>query len=268
MKIYDIKKFINNFANEKYAYEWDNTGLQIGDENKNINKILVALDVTTQTVEEAIKNRCDLILSHHPFMFNPINKIDTSTPKGLLIEKIIKNDISVYSAHTNMDISLKGLNYYMAWKLGLKKIKPLDKTDEEIIDGKALPVGLGAYGSYDSPMKMDEFLSLVKNVYGTNVLKVSENYNQFDTVKEIALCTGGGIDLLNKVKERELKVYITSDGKYHNVQEYYDNGILLIQIGHYDAEICFVDLMSSYLTKEFKDISIIKSKQSNVEEYI
>ena len=61
MKIYDIKKFINTFANEKYAYEWDNTGLQIGNENKSINKILVALDVTTETVEEAIKNRCDLI---------------------------------------------------------------------------------------------------------------------------------------------------------------------------------------------------------------
>lgn len=129
-----LKSFVKKIE-KKYplnlAYDWDNVGLLVGDNDQEINKIMVCLEANEKVINEAIENDIDLIITHHPFIFSKIKKVTTSDLKGNLIHKLIKNNISIYSMHTNFDIAFDGLNDYFAEMLELDNIKILDKTNSE-----------------------------------------------------------------------------------------------------------------------------------------
>jgi dinuclear metal center YbgI/SA1388 family protein len=112
------------------AVEGDKVGLQIGTLNKPIKKVMVVLDLLETVVDEAINNSVDLIIAHHPVIYRPIKSIHTDRPYGRIVEKLIKHDIAVYAAHTNLDIAKGGVNDLMAQKLGLEKIDVLAPTSE------------------------------------------------------------------------------------------------------------------------------------------
>jgi dinuclear metal center YbgI/SA1388 family protein len=118
-------------APAKLALEWDNIGLLTGDPSEIIHKIIVTLDVTKETVEKACKTEKTMIISHHPLILKAINSIRRDMPQGKLIASIIKNDVAVYSSHTNMDIAKDGINDILAGKLGLLNTVPLEKTFRE-----------------------------------------------------------------------------------------------------------------------------------------
>lgn len=129
-----IKNVINSLeelAPLDFAFDWDNAGLLVGDKNKNVNKILVALDATGDVIDEAIEGNFDLIVTHHPLFFAPIKNILASTNLGTKIMKLIKNDISVYCSHTNLDVCNGGTNDVLANLLNLKNIEVLDITKKE-----------------------------------------------------------------------------------------------------------------------------------------
>jgi dinuclear metal center YbgI/SA1388 family protein len=123
MKCIEIIKNIENWAPKEIARQKDNVGLQIGDTDKRIKNILLCLDVNDSVVEEALINKCNLIISHHPFFFYPLKKIDIASDRNSrLIQKIIKHDIIIYSAHTNLDYSKDGVSYQLAERLELQNI--------------------------------------------------------------------------------------------------------------------------------------------------
>jgi dinuclear metal center YbgI/SA1388 family protein len=119
------------FSPKRYAVEGDKIGLQIGTLHKPIKKIMIALDVLEDVVDEAINEGVDLIIAHHPIIFRPLKVIDTNQFQGRTIEKLIKNDITVYAAHTNLDVAAGGVNDLMAEVLGLEETKPLVSTYED-----------------------------------------------------------------------------------------------------------------------------------------
>lgn len=125
IKLKSLMNAIEKHAPLNLAEGWDNVGLIIGNPNSNIERILVCLDVTEDVVEEAICNRAELIISHHPFLFKSLKKINGENDKDILIYKIIKNNLNIYSAHTNLDFADFGLNYFLAKKLKLNNIKNL-----------------------------------------------------------------------------------------------------------------------------------------------
>lgn len=126
-----IISLFEQWAPKSLAVEGDPVGLQIGTLNKTITKVLVTLDVNLDTVEEAIVNGCELIIAHHPPIFRGLKNMRTDLPQGLLIEKLIKNDIAVYAAHTNLDIATGGVNDLLAHTLQLENIKILEQTTSE-----------------------------------------------------------------------------------------------------------------------------------------
>ncbi len=128
MLVGDITKVIENFAPLYLAEEWDNSGLQVGNLKNAVNRVLVSLDATERAIEKAIENKCELIVTHHPFLFNPVSLIDLSSTKGKSIEKLIKSDINVYSAHTNLDVTNEGVNDILANIIGIKNKKVLKST--------------------------------------------------------------------------------------------------------------------------------------------
>ncbi|GGG10516.1 Nif3-like dinuclear metal center hexameric protein [Paenibacillus abyssi] len=123
-----VVQLMEQLAPKHYAVEGDKIGLQLGTLQKEISKVLIALDVTDAVVEEAIAIGAELIIAHHAIIFRPLAKLDFSTPAGKLYEKLIKNDIAVYIAHTNLDVAEGGINDWMAEMLGLQGRESLEEV--------------------------------------------------------------------------------------------------------------------------------------------
>lgn len=127
---HEIIQLFEQFAPKHFAMEGDKIGLQIGRLNKQINRVMIALDVLEEVVDEAIAKKVDLIIAHHPIIYRPLQNITTDKLPGRLVEKLIKNDIAVYAAHTNLDIANGGVNDLLAEALGLKDAEVLVPTYE------------------------------------------------------------------------------------------------------------------------------------------
>ncbi|KZE68404.1 Nif3-like dinuclear metal center hexameric protein [Fictibacillus phosphorivorans] len=123
-----IISLLESFAPKKMAMEGDPIGLQVGTLNKPVKKVMITLDVLESVVDEAIEGDVDLIIAHHPLLYRPLKKLDISTSKGRVIEKLIKNDITVYAAHTNLDVTALGVNEWLANQLQLTQTEVLSTT--------------------------------------------------------------------------------------------------------------------------------------------
>ncbi len=132
MKVKDIMRIINRYANEAFAAEWDNSGLQIGDVESNVSNALLCVDVTESVIDEAINNKCEIIISHHPLLFKPVANVTSNNAKGRNIIRLIKNNIAVYSSHTCFDVSPYGINQYFANMFQLEDVRFLDDWAEVI----------------------------------------------------------------------------------------------------------------------------------------
>ena len=159
-----VVQLMEKLAPRRLAVEGDRIGLQVGTLQKEIRKALVALDVTDAVVDEAIAAGADLIIAHHAVIFHPLKAIDTSTPAGRVYEKLIKNDIAVYVAHTNLDIAEDGMNDWMAEALGiasegcleetsvdplLKLVVFVPETHRQAVQEAVWRAGAGHIGAYD-----------------------------------------------------------------------------------------------------------------------
>lgn len=127
-KIRQISTFLNQWAPPKIKMDYDNVGLLVGDPNAGINNVLTCLDVTNEIVDEAIENDCELIVAHHPLIFQKIGSINPTDEQGRIIYKLIKNDIGLLVAHTNLDAALDGVSFVLANMLGLDELRFLDKS--------------------------------------------------------------------------------------------------------------------------------------------
>ncbi len=133
-KVSDIVGIINKIAPFNIAEEWDNSGLQIGDPTAQVSRMMISLDACVEAIEAAVEKRCQLLVTHHPFLFHPVKKINVSHPPGQLIKLALKNDLSIISMHTNYDIAEAGINDLLAEYIGLKSCVPVKITGwEELV---------------------------------------------------------------------------------------------------------------------------------------
>lgn len=240
VKCSDIINIMEEYANHNLAEDWDNVGLMVGDENRTISKILVALDIDDKIIDEAIEKKCDMIITHHPFIFKGIKSIKASDTLGNRIIKLIKNNICVFSAHTNLDIAINGTSDTFAKLLNLEKISNLFEKDNSL-------VGLGRVGELEETMPFSELIESVKNILKLKNLVVC---GDLDTpVKKIGICTGAGgeVDFMLQAISKGCDVYITGDIKYHNSQVANDLGLCLIDATHYASEAIIVPVICDYI---------------------
>ncbi|MDD2431922.1 MAG: Nif3-like dinuclear metal center hexameric protein [Firmicutes bacterium] len=123
MKLKDVVKPLRALAPENTAESWDNVGLQVGNNKDEINKVLLTLDVTEEVIEEASKKKCELVISHHPIIFKPLKNLDSSNLVPRILQRAIKAEVAIYSAHTNLDLAEGGVNYALARALGIENNK-------------------------------------------------------------------------------------------------------------------------------------------------
>ena len=344
MKCIEIIKYLEQWAPKETAWERDNVGLQVGSGERDIKNIFLCLDVTPSAVDEAVRKSCNLIISHHPLLFNPLRRISTDKdPRSQIIEKLIKNDITLYSAHTNLDYTKDGVSFRLAKQLrlnnidfltrlsanqvklvvflpeeslekvsgaifnagggrigeysncsfripgkgtfkGSKKTNPAAGTKEvfETVNEVRLEVlvdswklksvlsemlkvhpyeepaydiyplnnenvnhGIGAFGTLDSPMSIDEFLTYVSDKINLKNFRYSGKGKK--KIKNVAVCGGSGSEYIKDAVRAGADAYITADVKYHTFQDA-EEDILLIDAGHYETEIFAMDEVRERLT--------------------
>jgi dinuclear metal center YbgI/SA1388 family protein len=217
MKLYSIIERLEKFAPKCIAEDWDNVGLQVGDPNADIEKAVVCLDVNSDIIDFAIENKINLIVSHHPFMMSATKSIDLSQNPN--IKKIIKNDISVYSMHTNFDFCFGGLNDILCEKLGLSDYLPQKENDLRI-------------GKLSSSILLSEFISKVKEVFNVETILFCGDLSK--KIQQVALCSGGGGGYLELTKNAD--VYLTGELKYHEFQRATQLGVAAVTAGHFETE--------------------------------
>ncbi|MBO4744012.1 MAG: Nif3-like dinuclear metal center hexameric protein [Bacteroidales bacterium] len=223
--IKEIADAIEQSAPKEYAESWDNPGFQVGFPEKDVTKILLSLDFSEAVLEEAIAKKANMIVNHHPYIFHPIKNIVSTEYNTHLIIKAIKNDISIYAAHTNLDNVRDGLNFAVAGELGLNDIEFLEQTTENS--------GSGVTGTFGTPMDETDFLHFVKDKLQIGAMRYSHPTDK--KIQRVSICTGAGAFLCNKALEIGSDAFITGDVRHH---EFYipDNKMLLIDAGHYETE--------------------------------
>lgn len=240
-------------APRNLAESWDNAGLQIGSYHQDVERVLTTLDVTKEVVEEAIEKKADLIVSHHPFIFNGLKHICYEEYRGDLVRTLIKHDIGVYSAHTNIDIAALGLSDHIAKVLNLKDIKPLGKTGDT-------ENGFGKTGILSETMDSDAFLTHLKSCLNIEQMRTAGDIPE--KIHRVAVCTGAGAEFMGLAKSVKADVYITGDLKYHDAQRALENHIWVIDAGHFGTEKMVADLLKKILEDAFspEELTVYRSQ--------
>lgn len=221
MLLREIINSIESVAPRSAQEQWDNSGMQVGDTGREIHSVLLTTDVTTDVVNEAIISGCDLIISHHPLLFHGLKQVCGQTPQARVVEMAIKHDIAIYSAHTNLDSVVGGINTRLAEKLGLQEVRALMHN------------GLGAIGQLPKPMHDLDFIACVRKVLECTYVRYTRAPRE--QIRTVALCGGSGAEFIGAAIEQGADVYLTADCKYHEFQDA-DGRIGLIDIDHWISE--------------------------------
>ena len=231
MKISDI---IERFEKEypfELAYEWDNVGLLVGDRSRDVKTVVTCLDITEDVIEFAKNAEAELIISHHPVIFSPINRINGDTKNGKLLLDVIENKIAIYSAHTNCDKAENGINARLSDIFGLKNAEPLEED------------GLGRIGILDKPMDFCEFAKMVEEKLSVKVRFCGDTKK---CVTKVAICSGAGGDVLPAAIKKGADVLVTGDTKYHQMLDAKDD-INIIDAGHFGTEQIVAEMFAQIL---------------------
>jgi len=251
MNAIELIKDLETRYPKSLAYDWDNVGLQVGTLNKPLKSVLVTLDVTKEVVKEAIQHKVDLIISHHPLIFKPISSIPVESPRGWMIQKLIKHDISLYSMHTNYDVADGGMNDQLCRLLGIANPALLDTE-----------VGIGRYGSI-SPMSLPDLVHHVKLVLQIPSIRVIHHTSRL--IETVGISGGSGSIHIAEAKRRGCDVYLTGDVTYHNALDAIQMGIVVFDVGH-SIEKVFIPILRDEIATRFPDISV-KASQVDTNPY-
>lgn len=257
MTIKEIIEYLESFYPKKNAEEWDNVGLLLGNKFEKIRGIAVSLDLDMDVIKFAEKNNLNLIITHHPFIFSPLKNIDLNEKIGEKIEKLIKNNISVYTMHTNIDSTKGGLNDFILEKLNVFKSEILNPSlDKKSGIGRIYKIKEGI-----TPLKYSEILKEKLNL--DKVFLYSNNPEKL--IKKIAFINGAGSSFWKKSKFKGVDFLITGDAKYHDIYDILENNMSILDLGHYSSEKFFMELIENkLLAKIDKQKIYVYIKKENI----
>lgn len=243
VRVKDILAWIDDYAPFRYAESWDRCGLQVGDPQARVERVLVALDPCTSSIEEAERLECQCLVSHHPLIFRPLNSVREDRFPECLVIRALKAGIHLIAAHTNLDASRGGTNELLSEMLSLASHGPLEVNAAWRSEDRY--AGMGRMGVLPEATSLDRLARNVqKALGGIDVRMVGRPEQQ---VELVALCTGSGGSLLERAIEAGADAYVSGDIKYHEAQRAVEAGLGLIDVGHYASEKPVVELLASYL---------------------
>lgn len=254
--VHEIERALFSMAPRELAMDWDNVGHLAGDPEQEVTRVLVALDVTKEVVQEAIERGAQLIVSHHPLMNvrwheREMQTLRTDTRLGSLLTMLVKNDISVISMHTNLDAAEGGVNDCLAQKLGLSGLEMLN--DEKI----------GRIGTLSCEKGLEEFLHSVIELLGCHGLRFRRGSGR---VHRVAVGGGACGEYIPQAIARGCDTFITSDLRYNDFLD--TEGLNLIDAGHFPTENVVCPALLDFLTEAFPGIqAVISTSHRDAIEY-
>lgn len=218
LTVQQVYDFINERAPFETQLAFDNSGLLVGSPDQAVTGIHFALDVTNRVIDEAITNGANLIVTHHPMMFSPIKRLVETGHEARLLCRLIREGISLISAHTNLDQAPGGCNDVLAQTIGLTNIQ-----------GE----GFIRVGTLPEPMTASELAAHISASLGDAVRVMG---NPATVISKVGMCSGAGADEWPGAAAMGAQAFLTGEVKHHIALEAADVGIVMLEAGHHATE--------------------------------
>lgn len=268
MTIREIINTLEAFAPLDLQEDFDNAGVQVAVNScpdaldAQLTGVLVCLDITEQVIVEAIAKNCNMVVSHHPLIFQPLKRVCGQTYQQRCVAKAILAGITLYSAHTNLDNARGGVNHIIASMLGLNNLQWLEPRGSE--------GGSGVIGELPVPMTAMQLLLSLKTLFKVDALfnncrgnsAFAEQKSVCGTIavekeiRKVALCGGAGAFLMGKAREMGADAFITGEIHYH---DYFGQDMLLVEMGHYQSEQYTQELLMKIILRNFPEARVMKT---------
>lgn len=239
------------------AEAWDAPGLLSGDPTASVARILLTVDLVAEVVSEAVGQRSDLVIAHHPLLLRGVTSVAEDRYKGAVLAGLIRADCALIAAHTNADVVESGTSAVMAERLGLLNTAP-------ITVGETPTRGIGRIGQLAEPVTLGRLARLLADLLPATAsgVRVSGDYDR--PVQSVALCGGAGDSLLSEPAVLASDVYITSDLRHHPASEARENarlrgGPALIDVSHWASEWLWLDTAAGELREALPGVDVVVS---------
>lgn len=249
MTVFDVYDFLNEKFDFSYTMKGDNVGLLVGNGKDIVKGILVCLDLTDQSVSEAVEVGANLIVTHHPVIFDGIKSVTSDS----LIYRVIRNGISVISAHTNLDAAEGGINDYLCELVGLTNVIIPEKEE-------GIFFTVGRIGEFEKPISADDLAEKLSAVLSANVRYVGEN----SFIKRLAVCSGGGGSLFREALSTGADAYLTGDVKHDVFMDSHNIGFTVFDAGHFSTEDIIINPLCELLKKAFPETKVTENHFSPI----
>ncbi len=224
--IQNLCGYLSNLAPLDLAEDWDNVGLLVGDADGEVQRVMTCLTITPASVNEAIDERADLIVAHHPLPFRPLKTITSDTPVGRMLLQLIHHQVAVYSAHTAFDSARNGINDQLAKGLELIDVQPLCRLSEH--DGDA---GAGRLGRFRTMAHLDQVAGLLKTFLRLQHVRVVGPAAM--PVKRVAIACGSAGQFLSPARTAQCDLLVTGETGFHTCLEAEATEMGLLLLGHF-----------------------------------
>ena len=254
--IAEVNQFLETFAPQRLAEEWDNVGLLVGDATRSVSKIMTCLTVTPDSVCEAVEEDVDLIVSHHPLPFRPLKRLTTDSVAGQMLLDLIRANVAVYSPHTSFDSARSGINQVLADRIGLLDVRPISP-----FEGDPDGLGSGRVGKLPEAVTLDEFASNVKEQFELIGVHVVGKPDQ--PVQQVGLACGSGGTFLEPARRIGCDTLLTGETNFHTCLEADAQGIGMVLVGHFASERFALDILAQVIKTKFSELQIWASRKES-----
>jgi dinuclear metal center YbgI/SA1388 family protein len=241
----------------RLAAEWDNVGLLVGDRLRPAVRLMTCLTITEPVVEEAIAEKVDLIVTHHPLPFRPLKTLTTDTHEGRLVWRLATAGVSVYSAHTAFDSASTGVNQAWAEGLGLEDVAPL----EPIAASDDPAIGVGRRGEISPAVTLGEFVERVKGflkIDGLHVVGAAHT-----KVARVGIACGSAGELLDAAIASRCDVFVTGEARFHTALAAEASGTAMVLVGHYASERFGMERLATQLETTMAGVTVWASQRES-----
>ena len=248
-----IADYLQTLAPTDLAATWDNVGLLLGDREAPVRRVMTCLTVTGDSVAEAIEGEADLVVSHHPLPFRPLQRITKDTPEGRYLLDLAHAKIALYSAHTAFDSAARGINQRIAEGLELRNIEPLVVKEDDAT------LGSGRYGEAESPITSAELGERLKKFLGIESLRLVGAVDRSFT--RIGIACGSAGSYLEPATECECEALVTGETTFHTCLAAEAQDVVLLLTGHFASERFALERLAEEMDKAFADVQVWASKR-------
>ncbi|MCL2121714.1 MAG: Nif3-like dinuclear metal center hexameric protein [Clostridiales bacterium] len=245
----EICGYIDDYAPPQYAEEGDPIGLQLGSYGQEVNRLFLTLELTPETTAEALDLGSDMIFVHHTPFFTPFKQLRDEDAHNRIPLALIRRNIALYCAHTNLDSVRGGVNDVLAGLLGILDPEILQPLHPQMRD-----IGFGRIGLLKEPVSLDSFARAVAGKLELQDLRYYGDGNK--RIRRVACCGGAGAFLVPEAKAGGADAFVTSDVKHHEGMQAWELGLGLLDAGHFHTENPIIRVLASYLKEKCPGLPI------------